>query len=394
MKSSQKSWRRWLILLIVVSTFMCCYAYAIAIVQPSVPIFMEVFNIDMPTALLLASFFCITSTAMSLPAGLLTDRWGVLRVDIAALGMVLLGWIMSCIASDFWTILVGRSFIGLGTTMLGVVSPLIIISWFPPRELGLAMGLGFIGTPLGIAWGTPLASWLIERQGWRAAYIVGLVLTLLLLLVHIALVRLGPYVPRGDPIAKDMYAARAIFKNKEVWKFAIAVFLVMTVFQVVMSSYQTWLMEVKGLEMERGGLIAGLVGLVGVPTVVLSGWLSGKLRNGAKTVFTLGAYLLMIPLVLFLYAQGLLLAIIAILLGFAFYMVIPQALAIIPPRLVEPVYGGTSLGIALLSFNLAGVIGPPSMGVVYTSWGVAWVCILMTMFAFCAGTLGLTVKLK
>lgn len=383
-----------MILIIVISTFMCCYAYAIAIVQPSVPVFMEVFGVDMPTALLLASFFCITSTAMSLPAGLLTDKWGALRVDVAALSMVLLGWIISCVAGDFWTVLVGRSFIGLGTTMLGVVSPIIIISWFPPRELGLAMGLGFIGTPLGIAWGTPLASWLIERQGWRAAYIVGLVLTLLLLLVHIALIRLGPYAPTGNPVARDKYVAWSVFKSKEVWKFAIAVFLVMTVFQVVMSSYQAWLMEVKGLGMERGGLIAGLVGLVGVPTVILSGWLSGKLRNGAKTVFTLGAYSLIVPLVLFLYAQGPLLAVTAILLGLGFYMVIPQALAIIPPQLVEPIYSGTSLGIALLSFNLAGVIGPPSMGMVYASWGITWVCTVMTVSALCAGTLSLTVKLK
>ena len=385
---------RWAVLAVIIATFMCCYAYALAIVQPSVPVFMDVFSIDMPTALLLASALCITATAMSIPAGLLTDKLGVRLLDVASLAIVLAGWAISCMGNDFWVILVGRSLVGVGTTILGVVSPLIIASWFPQRELGLAMGLGFIGTPLGVAWGVPLASWLIERHGWKSAYVLGFVLALILLLTHIALVKPGPFGHLSKPIAKGKLSLWSALKNVEVWKFAIAVFFAIVVFQTVMSSYQSWLMEVKGLEMGVAGTIAGLIGLIGAPTVTFSGWLSNKIWGGAKGVFSLGAYSLIVPLALFIYVQGLLLTAITILLGFTLYTIIPHALAIIPPRLVEPVYSGTSLGVALFSFNLAGIIGPPLMGLVYTSNGIMWTCTLLSIFALIAGTVNVVVKVK
>ncbi len=129
---------------------------------------------------------------VAFPAGRLTDRWGpraVLGAGGALLGVALLGM---ALVTRLWEpyVLYGIvAALGMGTVY--VPCSATIVKWFVRRR-GLAVGLASGGTGLGALVFPPLAQALIAVVGWRWAYAVFGVITLLT-------VNLGALLMRRDP---------------------------------------------------------------------------------------------------------------------------------------------------------------------------------------------------
>jgi len=285
--------QRWLILGVLVLTFMCSFAYAFAVTQPSVGILSEVFGLDPGTVgglMMLA--LSIAAAVMSIPAGILTDKWGVKKTGILAVALLLIGWLISGIATDFTLVLVGRALIGLGGVTISIVGPPALLGWFPPTEIGTAMGVWSVAMPLGLAWEIPFATWVMLNYGWQSAYLIGAVFSLVFLGLYALLIRPGPLLappPKPEAGAQPPKMSEAL-ANPEVWKFSLSVLFTIMVFQSINAFFQIWtgtrLAEEAGMAMSDAfalaGSIAGFIGLTGIFGVLISGILSDKLGRQEK----------------------------------------------------------------------------------------------------------------
>jgi MFS family permease len=158
------------------------------------------------------SLYAGAYSALGLPAGRLTDRWGPRRV--VALGGALLGAGLALsgavhrLGPLYLTYLVAA--LGMSTAYVPCAST--VARWFAARR-GAAVGLAMAGAGVGIFACPPLVARLIERAGWRVAYVtLGLALAVGLGALALLLARdpasrgLAPYggwpaggAPAGGP---------------------------------------------------------------------------------------------------------------------------------------------------------------------------------------------------
>ncbi len=117
----------------------------------------------------------------SLILGPCADRWGrriVVLLSVACAGLGMLG---SALARDYAGLLVLRVLtgIGIGGTIASVA---VIVSEYAPDKLrGTALAIYATGYSIGATIGGALAAYAIPRYGWRAAFVIGGTLSLLML---------------------------------------------------------------------------------------------------------------------------------------------------------------------------------------------------------------------
>jgi MFS family permease len=126
--------------------------------------------------------------------GRLIDRYGArlpLAIATVLMAVIIVG--VSQITAG-WQLVV--LFAALG--MIGMQGPnslyssVPIAKWFR-RKRGRAMSIAFLGTPVGIAFSTPLAQYLIHELGWRESILVmGLTGAAIVFLIAVFVVRRSP----------------------------------------------------------------------------------------------------------------------------------------------------------------------------------------------------------
>src|SRR4030081_822292 len=109
---------------------------------------------------------------LGIVSGPLADRWGSRRLAVAGMILVGLGLAAASMARSlveiYWAYGVGVG-LGVGASYVPVVGA--VQRWFLRRR-GFASGLAVSGIGVGTLAMPPLASFLIEAQGWRKAYLI------------------------------------------------------------------------------------------------------------------------------------------------------------------------------------------------------------------------------
>src|SRR5205814_1442762 len=161
-----------------------------------------------------AAAFSISSVVqgvLSPVIGMLVDRVGPRRVMLGGAAMLGLACVLaSRIASlgSLYAVIGGLAAIGL-CAVSWVPSGTLIARWFAERR-GSMLGLAFSGMGAGVLVMGPLAQWLITAYGWRAAYAILGLGTLLVLLPLIWFgVREAPVTPPAARAGPEPPAASA-----------------------------------------------------------------------------------------------------------------------------------------------------------------------------------------
>lgn len=118
------------------------------------------------------SIFMAAYVVISPFSGVLGDRWP--RRYLVGLGVVLwsLATAASGMATGFVSLLVARSFIGVGEAGFGVVAPTIISDLFTREARGRMLAFFYVAIPVGSALGYLLGGFVGTHFGWRAAFLV------------------------------------------------------------------------------------------------------------------------------------------------------------------------------------------------------------------------------
>ncbi len=117
----------------------------------------------------------------SLTLGPCADRWGRRIIVLLAVTLAGLGMMGSALTRDYAELLALRVLtgIGIGGTIASVA--VIVSEYAPDNRRGTALAIYATGYSIGATIGGALAAYAIPRYGWRAAFVIGGTLSLLML---------------------------------------------------------------------------------------------------------------------------------------------------------------------------------------------------------------------
>ncbi|MDP6394418.1 MAG: MFS transporter [Desulfobacterales bacterium] len=100
-----------------------------------------------------------------------------------------LGSVIVALAGSYWVMATGRLVAGIGATVLVVVTPKIVTSWFYDREIGLSMGIFNTAMPLGTILSLNFMGIIAYRFSWQASIWVDFAISIAALSLFLLLYR-------------------------------------------------------------------------------------------------------------------------------------------------------------------------------------------------------------
>jgi len=167
-KVSEK--RRDLILINIILSTIVSSMMATALTTALPPI-MKDLNIDVNTGQWLTSGFSLFLAIMTPLTAYLITRFKTKKLYIISLLLFMAGLTICACSVNFWMMMAGRIIQGSGNGLIGSMSQVIILTIFPPKKIGVAMGwFGFAFTAAPVIAPT-LAGVLVDTIGWRMIFI-------------------------------------------------------------------------------------------------------------------------------------------------------------------------------------------------------------------------------
>ncbi|PGF17588.1 MFS transporter [Natrinema sp. CBA1119] len=285
--------RRWLGWCVLVSGFFLVSLHRSSTAVLSEQLMRSFETTGTSLGLLHSSFFYLYA-AFQIPAGLLTDRYGVRAIATAGTAAMSLGALAFGLAPTYALAFLGRLLVGLGASVLFVAALRFCANWFRPDEFGTMTGVTFsVGILGGLAATTPLAI-AASSVGWRGS-MLGLGAFGIAVAVGIGLFSHDSPSDAGLPPIDDVpdrpdvtsaaalkrYVSDAI-REPETWLLGVMLFFMtgigITIFGLWGIPYLVQTHDISVTEASVYLLVGNIGGMIG-PT--LFGWLSD--RSGNRT---------------------------------------------------------------------------------------------------------------
>jgi sugar phosphate permease len=242
----------------------------------------------------LSAMFFYAFAAAQIPLALFLDRLGS-RVTMTVLSLVgAAGAFMFAFSQALTPAVIGRALLGLGMAANLMGSMKLFTQWFSTREFatisGILFALGSLGNMLAA---TPLA-FLAEAVGWRMAFVLIGVLTIVCAAAFFIFVRDTP-TPRGAATDREPDAGsisrnlKRLLSRREYWLISIGTFIRYGVFVAIQGLWAgPYLIYGIGLSAVETGnflLVLNVGFLIGAP---VSGWLADRALGSPRIVALLG----------------------------------------------------------------------------------------------------------
>jgi len=221
--------------------------------------------------------FVFFYTFVGLFLGMAADRFRRLPLIAAGLALwsamtALSGW-----ARNFWQLALPRIFVGVGEATLTPASISMLSDAFPPRRLGLAVGVYYAGIPLGLACALISSSLIAPRYGWRFSFfalgIIGLLATGLIFLIkeperRALAARVDGSTARAKPSMRELLGdLMSALRDRPALTLALAGGSLLCYGSGAALHGVTWLVEERGFTYAeaafRSGLVAVFAGFIG-----------------------------------------------------------------------------------------------------------------------------------
>lgn len=232
-------------------------------------------------------------------AAALIERYGVRRIVILAIGLILLGLCGALAMQQVWHLVIAWGVIvGIGTGMTALVLSAIVSNrWFAKRR-GLVLGLLTASSSTGQLVFLPLAASLVEKAGWRVALIpscaaLGLsaILVLLFMRDRPSDVGVRPYgeepgtaaaaaaaasQPAGAAVGRAFAVLGEASGNPVFWMLAFTFFICGLSTNGLIQTHFIPLCVDFGLAPTTGATVLAAMGVFDIFGTIGSGWLSDR----------------------------------------------------------------------------------------------------------------------
>ena len=185
---------RWAIL---AQLYLCMFSYAVVFqsIPPVMSLIISHFHLSHHQAGLLMSLFALPGVFVSLPAGMLADRYGVKPVGVLSMLLTISGDLLVSMGNSFGVVLAGRIIAGTGASSLVIIVPQAIAQWFADRDMGVAMGIFNTAMPIGTIISLNAFPLLAGAWGWRSGIWATILFTALALTIFAIFYRRPPDIP-------------------------------------------------------------------------------------------------------------------------------------------------------------------------------------------------------
>jgi MFS family permease len=342
----------------------------------------EEFDISRSRLGLLTTVAFLVGGLMSPAAGRLVDRLGGRRVMILSFCIVGLATLGMAAAPSYWWLLVSATATGVPLASANPTTNKLIAVHVPPGRRGVMVGIKQSGVQVGAFLIGALLPRMATQMGWRLA----LASSVFVPLLGIAGTLLWVADDRRPSITGQRASSRAPLQPVVWWMCAYA-FLMGSGVASVTAYLPLFAREEVGFSVETAGLVASLVGLIGVISRIAWGW--GSERFGrysrALSLMAFGA-VATVALILGAGSAGWLLWIAAILFGVSAITWNAVGMLVVVAE-VEEHEAGRSSGWVLSGFYAGFVASPLLFGYSVDRTGsyvAGWVAIGLVFLAAAA----------
>jgi MFS family permease len=307
-------------------------------------------------------------------AGLVVDRWG--SRGLAILGMALTGAVMAGFALANGSV---AQWIGLwclyGIVATGVQSTVwtAAVSGAFNASRGLALGVTMAGAAAAQVVTPPLTNWLIETQGWRAAYVwlgagwggLGLVLLLLFFRDRRRTPAKTPSLQEAEPLPG--LAFREALRTPAILRVGLST--VITIFLgIAFLVHQVPILTEAGVSRGHAAFLASLTGLAGLAGKLVTGTLVDRWRAGLVGGITLATPAIAFIMLLEPFRGPLLISIAMFIIGYSAGAKL-QVSAYLISRYAGRRNFGKIFGVIASLIAIASSLGPLAAGALYDATG-------------------------
>jgi len=324
----------------------------------------------------------------SMPAGAITDRFGVGRTLVFAHVLMLFAAVMLALADGYYQCLGAMFLMGLGYCLNNPSTARGVLDWFPRERRGTAMGLKQVGVPVGgvlAAGAGALAAdvaWQTIMWGVAALIFVNGIYCFVLIRYHVPLPadQRRPLVANIGDVLKDRnFSVYAVVNGLlNVGQTNFFTFLTLFLTNVAKASQ-----EVAGLSMGFAQTSSAFARIgwgvlsdrcFATSRATLVAWICGAAAVFLALMIAVGP------------GWGLYLGLALVMaLGITIASFAPVAQAVVVES-VEPRLAGSAIGVNMVGVHIGGMLGPIVFGWVFDHWGgynAAW---LVTAGIVAAGT--------
>lgn len=340
---------RWKILCM---TYACMFSFAVVFqsVPPLLVWIIAELQISHAQAGLLMSLFALPGIFIAVPAGALSDRFGVKKIALVSLFLMVAGTIVVGLSESFLVACVGRAVSGVGAITLSIVSPQLLSQWFLGRELEISMGIFNTAMPFGTIISFNGLSVIGKSFGWRFPIFLTTLISIFVLLIFLLLFR--------EPSQQAYFAKRnAALGIRGLGSSMWLVGLAWLWFNAAFISFLTFASDFfvgKGYERGFAGFMSSIVMMGALFISPLVGY--GLHRFGREELFigvggvALAILFAFIPVTSFDIPM---LILIAVTVAFT-----PPSIFSLPSKVLAPENLGLGFGILSMCTNVGVLVGP------------------------------------
>jgi NNP family nitrate/nitrite transporter-like MFS transporter len=242
------------------------------------PFLIKWYSFSSTQVLILAAMEPFFAAAVSIPLGILTDKFGgraVFTVLLLSLGIVLF---FGLFAESYYSFLLMGSMLGLGGATF-VVGNAHVSSWYPKSKQGTVLGIFALGN-IGITIGMMAVTFLVTRvlvgpDGWRMIFPIFAIPTLLMGLVYLLFTSDSPHKLHQDVSVREIFA---------VYRSGVLVWLVPGLYWVSFGTLTFFASAMPTYLVDRWHVDAAAASMMYTPLLVvcvaitrpLGGWLADR----------------------------------------------------------------------------------------------------------------------
>jgi MFS family permease len=319
------------------------------------------------------SAFFWSYAAFQVPMGWVVDRYGV-KIPYA-ISFAL--WCVAAVATSLMTALAGliimRLIIGAAEAVVVPASYRWIRDNYREGQSGTAVGLYMLGAKGGTALGAPIAAWLIVTYNWRLMFALSGAIGLIWLVPWLLMVKGERRASGGATRSVQRVSALSlgdIMASPMIWGTLIVAFCYNYFTFYCMTWMPAYLVEQRGLSLERSGLYT-FFSFAGIGVVALvAGWAADRLieRGGdavlIRKTFVIVGFVGACTVVLGAYATSVSTALFWNVFSLSFIgLATANNLALCRLTLVPAPAVGLVTGVQQVATSLAGIVSP-----ILTGW--------------------------
>ncbi len=343
------------------------------------PVLMDEFKLGYYELGLIAAIPPLCQVVLSIPAGMLADKFGTKKMIIFSQLLSCAGSLVAGFTQNPWMLIAAVSLLYLNTTFYHPPSYSYVTKTIKPSDRSKALGLHGAGGTLGMSIG-PLSITLLMGYfafEWRQVYLFWFV-ALLIGLIMVLRIKADPD-EQPKPKAKDDTPpgeTKSVISGSMFW---FIVFNAMRGMGASMTAafFSLYLVKSQGWNLGDATLVYGASSLVGIVAAPLGGFFADKI--GEKKWTTVNVAICTISYALAWLFPGSI-AFTAFFIGYGFFNLLSMASnSSLTAKLSPPRQRGLGFALYFLPGSIMGAVAPMVAAFIANTWGIFPVFLASTL---------------